>query len=87
MNFNMTREELVELGYEECVLLEPKSLDEAIIGITHDNRIIYEYEKLVKAFMEHDGMTNEEAVEWIDYNTIRSLPYIQNSPVIMYNFD
>ena len=29
-------------------------------------------------------MGYEDAVEFIDYNTIRALPYFTNSPIIMY---
>ena len=81
----MNRQLLIDLGYEDVVLLEPKELDEAIIGISHDGRAIYDYDLLVKAFMKSDNMSEEEAIEWIDYNTIRSLPYQQNAPIVMYN--
>ena len=68
----------------EIVILEPSYLDEAIIGISHDDRLIYDYEKLIKAFMKGDKITEEEAIEWIDYNTLRSLPYMgSNAPIIM----
>lgn len=40
---------------------------------------------MVEHLVETDGMTEEEAVEFIDYNTIRSLPYAgEGAPVIMY---
>ena len=30
-------------------------------------------------------MTAEDAIEWIEYNTIRSLPYAgENAPIVMY---
>jgi len=29
-------------------------------------------------------MDYDEAMEWIDYNTIRALPYYPNGPIIMY---
>lgn len=29
-------------------------------------------------------MGYEDAVDFIDYNTIRALPYFANSPIIMY---
>ena len=32
--------------------------------------------------MNEDSMTEEEAVEFIDYNTIRTLPYIPNAPIV-----
>lgn len=31
-------------------------------------------------------MTGEEAMEWVDYNTIRAIPYMGDKhPIIMYN--
>lgn len=79
------RELLCELGHENIVLLEPEYLDDAIVGISHDDRAIYDYDKLVKCFMDGDGFTEEEAIEWIDYNTLRALPYQPNAPIIQFN--
>lgn len=30
-------------------------------------------------------MTYEEAVEWIDFNTIRALPYYPNGPIVLFD--
>ena len=45
-------------------------LDDAIAGASDCGRLIYDYNKTVKIFMERDGMTTEEAIEWIDYNVM-----------------
>ena len=47
--------------------------DDAIIG--HDNRgyLVYSYAKLIEVFMSQ-GMTDEEAGEWIDYNVAGIMP-------------
>ena len=79
---------------EEVIILDPECLDTAIVGAT-DNQLIYSYDKLVEAYMDEfreDGMTEEEveeqAIEWISYNTIRSLPYMgENKPIIMYSLE
>jgi len=81
------RSQLAEMGYEDVLLLDPIGLDKAIVGISSDDRAVYDYDKLVEAFCEVDNMTEEEAVEWIDYNVLRSLPYYPNSPVIMNNLN
>jgi len=40
---------------------------------------------MVEYLMNTDNMSYEDAVEWIDYNTIRTLPYMGiMKPVIMY---
>ena len=45
-------------------------LNDAIAGASDCGRLIYDYNKTVKIFMERDGMTTEEAIEWIDYNVM-----------------
>lgn len=47
--------------------------DDAIIGVGsrcgHQNLFVYDYDLLMAAFIK-DGMTEEEAEEWIDYNIL-----------------
>lgn len=78
------RELLTEMGHEDAVVFDSPEFDDAIIGTTHDGRVVYDFDKMVKGFVEANGGTEEEAIEFIEYNTIRSLPYYPNSPVIMY---
>ncbi len=84
----MTAEEkLLENGYEGVKYLTDFSYDDALIGVTDDNRAVYDYEKMVQWLVETEGWTYEEAAEWIDYNTIRALPYFgEDAPIIMYPF-
>ena len=35
---------------------------------------MYDYEKMINELAEEDGISYEEAQEFIDYNTMRSLP-------------
>jgi len=43
--------------------------DVAIIGYDHNGYIAYSYYRLVAVFITQ-GMTNDEAVEWIEYNVL-----------------
>lgn len=70
-----------------AVVLDPRGLDSAIIGQTIDTRVVYDYDLLVKAFMDTEGWNEEDAIDWISYNTIRALPYMPNSPIIVYNVE
>lgn len=81
------RDLLNELEYEDAVILENPDYDSAIIGVSEDRRVIYDFDKMVEHLMETDGMTDEEAIEFIEYNTIRALPYFQNAPIIMYSLE
>ena len=79
---------LNELGYEETVVFENPSYLKAIIGISDDGALCYSYNKMVQCLMEEDKMEQEEAMEFIDYNTIRALPYASSMgvrPIVVYN--
>ena len=74
------------LGYDtdfEFTLFENPDYAPAFIGVTSDDRAVYDRNLMVKALMDSDGMTKEDALEFLEYNTIRALPYIPNAPVIM----
>jgi hypothetical protein len=73
---------------EDALFLEPEWLDEAIIGRTDVGGcevIAYSYEGLVSSFMKHESMDFEAATEWVEFNTLRTLPYMGNqAPVVVY---
>lgn len=83
----MTAEEkLVENGYEDVIIFSGDSYDDALIGVSSDGRAIYDFDLMVQWLMEKDNLDYTEAVEWIEYNTIRSLPYVgDGAPIVMYN--
>lgn len=82
----MTAEErLLEAGYEGVVLFSDFSYDTAMIGVSEDNRAIYDYDLMVEWLVEKEGFAEDEAMEWIDYNTLRALPYFgSDAPIVLY---
>ena len=82
----MTAEERVlAAGYEDVVLLSGYSYDDALIGVTEDNRAVYDFDKMVKWLVEMEGFTELDALEWIEFNTIRALPYGgEFAPLVMH---
>ena len=82
----MTVEErLLDAGYDGVVYLTNPSYDNALVGVTDDNRAVYDYEKMILWLEQTEGWSDEEAIEWIEYNTIRSLPYAgELSPIVMH---
>ena len=68
----MDREYLQEV-HPEVIMLEPAELDVAILGLVErcgeEPVLLYSVKKLVGAF-EAQGMTNEEAAEWVDFNIL-----------------
>jgi hypothetical protein len=85
----MKRDELLELIPDDtcAVLLEPEGMDSALIGYDEQgDRFVYSHKRLVAYFVE-DGMTEEEALEWIDYNVIRGIAYMgDNAPIVITEF-
>jgi|TARA_R100001530_G_scaffold133335_1_gene106603 hypothetical protein len=58
-------------------MLKAEGFDEAIIGQTYDmavqeERLIYSVEKCVDILIERDGMTREEALDYMYFNAILS---------------
>lgn len=78
-------EKLLDAGYEGIKYLTNYSYYDALIGVSHDERAIYDFEKMVEWLMNEVGMSDNEAVEWIEYNTIRAIPYMgEKAPIVMY---
>lgn len=82
----LTADEIASL--DGAALLEPDFLDGAIIGVAQNQKgesvAVYEYEKVVELYAtfefgsaDTDGGQDpyDIAVEWVDYNTLRALPY------------
>jgi len=83
--FMNAEERLLYAGYEDVKYLVNYSYDDALIGVTEDGRAVYNYELMIEWLMNEEGWTDNEAVEWIETNTIRALPYMGNdAPIIVY---
>lgn len=90
------KEYLTHLGFEDSVVFENPSYVDAVVGVTTEGNVIYDYDKMVESlyeeFRESESSKDEEelrtmAIEFIDYNTIRSIPYSSSvgiPPIIMY---
>ena len=79
---------LLDNGYEDVQVLDGYEYDEALIGVTSDGRAVYEFEKMVECLMNKYGWSDIDSIEWIEYNTIRSLPYFgAKAPIVMYSLE
>lgn len=77
---------LINAGYENVIYFTDYGYNDALIGVDTNNRAVYDFSKMVKWLVKEEGFENDiEAIEWIEYNTCRALPYIgDNAPIIMY---
>jgi hypothetical protein len=85
------RENIAEINEE---LLIADGFDDAIIGVSEDgNHVVYDSGKMVGILVERDGMTYEEAREFLEFNTFcayvgeHTPQYVDRSVVEMANED
>lgn len=73
----------------KILLFDNPNYESAILGISDDNRVIYDYELMVEYLIEQDNMTVDDAIDFIEYNTIRALRYmdINIRPIILNSLD
>lgn len=81
---------LLDSGYEDVILLDNYLYDTALIGVSDDNRAIYDYNKMIEWVIK-EGIVNNatDSIEWIECNTIKSLAYMDDDkiPIVMYPLD
>ena len=87
-NVDELREYLIEHGHVgSTYFTNPEFLD-AIVGVSNDGRLAYSYIKMVDELMLTTKLSYEEAVEFIEYNTLRTLPFMGDKcPIILNSID
>jgi len=86
-----TRTEIEQmLVQRDMNLLLMDNFDEAFIGwsqrINEPELAVYDYERMVKVLVDRDGMTQDEADEYIEYNCIGAWVGEQ-TPIIVRGLD
>ena len=81
----MVKPEIRERLDDGALVFDNPAYDNSIIGQTFDGRAIYDVESMAEELAADDEMTIEEAMDFIDYNAIRSLPYAgDKAPVVVH---
>ena len=81
------KEYLTEQCFADTVVLEAPSYISAVVGISTDGRLIYSRDLMVRYLCKKDGMTELDAEEFIDFNTVGALPNMgEKAPIIMEGF-
>ena len=81
---NDVKELIADYEYEDVIIFSNPDYASAFIGVSEDNRAVYDYDKMVEFLVNEDGMSVPEAIEFIEFNTIRALPYYENAPIILF---
>ena len=78
-------ERILDAGFEDVVVLKDFDYEDALIGVSDDGRAVYDFDLMVAWLMETEGWEEIDAIEWIEYNTLRALPYMgPQAPIVMY---
>lgn len=73
---------------DDVIILDNYDFADAFVGMSDEGRAVYDYDKMVHWLMDEEEFSEIEAVDWIDYNVLRALPYMGNkTPVILYNLE
>ena len=71
-----------------AIVLEPQStFNQAIIGSDPDGRLVYSSNKIIRAFMSEDGMSEEEAIEYFEFNTLGTIQPMDNPDKPLFVYD
>ncbi|MAE86733.1 MAG: hypothetical protein CMB80_28620 [Flammeovirgaceae bacterium] len=64
----MTLREEIESHNPHSIVWEPDYLDNAIVGISTDGIVIYDYDKLADIFVKEGKLSYEEAYDHLGFN-------------------
>ncbi len=66
----MTLEQILEI-FSEDELLKADGFDDAVIGIDAVKlRLVYDVDKMRSILVDQEGMSFDEAMEYLDYNVL-----------------
>lgn len=68
-------EKFRDLLLETSIFLEPPYFDDAVVGVLNGH-VVYSYSKLASIMSKAEDAPYEECQEFIDFNTLRALPYM-----------
>ena len=90
------RDKILDNGFERFIVYDYPSFDDSIIGVEVNGAIVYAYPLMVEEYImdecdNTESLTNDElyekrtdAMEFIDYNTLRATPYMgPTAPVVL----
>lgn len=85
MDINKTIDEICdENGYEDIMVFRDFDYADALIGITNDGIAVYSFNKMVEWLKLKQNWSEEDAIDWIEYNTINAY-FGGNTPIIVYD--
>lgn len=75
----------LEENSPDSVIFDDPAFDNSIVGLSSEGNLVYDLQKMIEELATDDNISTDEAYEFIDYNTMRILPYISSNkkPIIV----
>lgn len=86
----MSRKDLLieMIQADDLVFYENPDYDSAILGVDmSSNRVVYDYDLMVDSLMSDLDLSHEDAVDFIDFNTLGSISPIGLEPIVLYRVE
>ena len=77
--------EIREMLDDGAIVFDNPAFDNSIIGTAINGQAVYCYESMVNELMQDDTLSEQDAIDWIEYNTLRSIPYAgEMAPIVIF---
>jgi hypothetical protein len=81
----MTKLEQILENFPDEEFIKVDGYDNAIIGVDTNSipmRLVYCVSDMIQCLVD-EGMSLDDAIDHYEYNTVRSLPYVDNGPILV----
>lgn len=83
--FRAALEEYAKEQDQEIIMLDSPYFDKSVVGVTEDGRLVYDFDKMVKEYRKDERCSELDAIEFLEYNTLRAIPYMgEGAPIIVH---
>jgi hypothetical protein len=65
-------------------LYDNPTYEKAIVGLSYDDRVIYDFDLMIECAKEFFDIDDIEAIEYLEVNVLRGLSYYSDGPIILY---
>lgn len=80
----VNRKKLEDAGFYQSIVFENPDYDDAIIGVSTQENVVYDFKKMVEHLQVSYDMSYEKAVDFIMSSTLRAAPYAgKRAPIII----
>lgn len=82
MNSQTPLDILITKGYKDVIVFRNPDYIDAIIGLTAENNVVYDYDLMIEWLMNNEAMDYDDAADFIGFND--SFYHGKHHPIIYY---